>query len=107
VRLRETLRFAARFKSAIVSRTPDGWFISLTGVSDHVVPAAISQKVGRLDQCTAFLALIIARSERGRAGRLHARIAHVGREVLPKLTTSLVDCFKVVGISDLYSTCLA
>jgi hypothetical protein len=47
VRMRGSLRFAATVKSAILSRTADRWFVSLTLESDHSRLAKAKQSMRR------------------------------------------------------------
>jgi putative transposase len=49
VKMREALRFVGKIKSAIVSRTADRWFVSLTVEVDHVPPVRENQAVGGCD----------------------------------------------------------
>ena len=49
VKMREALRFDGKIKSAVVSRTADRWFISLTVEIEHVAPIRENQAVVGVD----------------------------------------------------------
>jgi putative transposase len=49
VKMREALRFKGKIISAVVSRTPDRWFVSLTVEVDHPISIGESQAVGGVD----------------------------------------------------------
>jgi putative transposase len=49
VKMREPLRFCARVKSAVVSRTADRWFVSLSVEIEHVPPIRENQAVVGVD----------------------------------------------------------
>ena len=49
VKMREALRFDGNIKSAVVSRTADRWFVSLTVEMEHVTPIRENQAVVGVD----------------------------------------------------------
>jgi putative transposase len=49
IRMREELRFKGNIKSAVVSRTADRWFVSLSVEVDYVPPVRENQAVGGVD----------------------------------------------------------
>ena len=49
VKMREALRFAGKVKSAVVSRTADRWFVSLSVEIEHVAPVHENQAVVGVD----------------------------------------------------------
>jgi putative transposase len=56
VRMREPLRFNGNVKSAVVSRTADRWFVSLTVEIEHVTPVRENQAAGGVDLGVSSLA---------------------------------------------------
>ena len=58
VRMHEPLRFNGKVLSAVVSRTADRWFISLTVEIEHQTPVRESQAVGGVDLGVSSLATI-------------------------------------------------
>jgi putative transposase len=120
VKMRETLRFKGKIISAVVSRTPDRWFVSLTVEVDHPISIGESQAVGGVDLGITRLASLndgasfdgskalrrnLGSANRRKAkaimARLHARIAQIRQDGLHKLTTALVQRFTLIGIEDL------
>lgn len=49
VKMRESLRFVGKIKSAVVSRTADRWFVSLTVAIEHTPPNRENQAVVGVD----------------------------------------------------------
>jgi putative transposase len=49
VKMREAVRFNGKIKSAIVSRTADRWFVSLSVEVDHTIPVRETQVAGGVD----------------------------------------------------------
>ena len=47
--MRESLRFVGKIKSAVVSRTADRWFVSLTVEIEHTPPNRENQAVVGVD----------------------------------------------------------
>lgn len=58
VRMREAVRFVGKIKSAIVSRTADRWFVSLSVDVDHTSPVRETQTVGGVDLGVKALATL-------------------------------------------------
>lgn len=58
VRMREPLRFSGKVMSAVVSRTADKWFVSLTVESPDSIPVRENQAVGGVDLGVKALATI-------------------------------------------------
>jgi putative transposase len=58
VRMRETVRFAGKIKSAIVSRVADRWFVSLSIEVDHIPPVRENQVAGGIDLGVKALATL-------------------------------------------------
>src|SRR5712691_4984404 len=58
VRMHEPLRFNGKVQSAVVSRTADRWFVSLTVEIEHQTPVRESQEVGGVDLGVSSLATI-------------------------------------------------
>ena len=56
IKMREKLRFEGKIKSAVVSRTADRWFISLSVEVDYVPPVRENQTVGGVDLGVKVLA---------------------------------------------------
>jgi putative transposase len=56
VRMREPLRFNGNVKSAVVSRTADRWFVSLTVEMEHITPVRENQAAGGVDLGVSSLA---------------------------------------------------
>ena len=56
VRMREPLRFNGNVKSAVVSRTADRWFVSLTVEIEHLTPVRENQAAGGVDLGVSSLA---------------------------------------------------
>ncbi len=54
--MREPLRFNGNVKSAVVSRTADRWFVSLTVEMEHVTPVRENQAAGGVDLGVSSLA---------------------------------------------------
>jgi hypothetical protein len=71
VRMQGSLRFAATAKSAILSRTADRWFVSLTLESDHVVPAARKPSSRCVDLGVKAPASIRQRHRRAKGALVH------------------------------------
>lgn len=58
VKTRETLRFQGQIKSAVVSRTADRWFVSLSVEVDHMPPVRETQVAGGVDLGVKALATL-------------------------------------------------
>jgi putative transposase len=58
VKMREALRFCGNVKSAVVSRTADRWFVSLSVEIDHVPPVRENQAVVGVDLGIKALAIL-------------------------------------------------
>jgi putative transposase len=58
VRMREPLRFNGKIQSAVVSRTADRWFVSLTVEIDHATPVRENQAAGGVDLGVSSLATL-------------------------------------------------
>jgi putative transposase len=58
VKMREVVRFAGKIKSAIVSRTADRWFVSLSIEVDHTIPVGETQVAGGVDLGVKALATL-------------------------------------------------
>jgi putative transposase len=58
IKMREAVRFVGNIKSAIVSRTADRWFVSLSIEVDHVPPVRETQVVGGVDLGVKTLATL-------------------------------------------------
>jgi len=58
VKMREALRFVGNIKSAIVSRTADRWFVSLSVEVDYVLPVRETQTAGGVDLGVKALATL-------------------------------------------------
>jgi putative transposase len=56
IKMREKLRFEGKIKSAVVSRTADRWFVSLSVEVDYVLPVRENQTVGGVDLGVKVLA---------------------------------------------------
>ncbi len=58
VKMRESLRFSGKVKSAVVSRTADRWFVSLHVEMDHATPIRENQAAGGVDLGVSNLATL-------------------------------------------------
>lgn len=58
VKMREAVRFNGKIKSAIVSRTADRWFVSLSVEVDHTIPVRETQVAGGVDLGVKALATL-------------------------------------------------
>jgi putative transposase len=58
IKMRESVRFVGRIKSAIVSRTADRWFVSLSVEVDHMPPVRKTQVAGGVDLGVKALATL-------------------------------------------------
>ena len=58
VKMREAVRFDGKIKSAIVSRTADRWFVSLSVEVDHTIPVRETQAAGGVDLGVKALATL-------------------------------------------------
>ena len=58
VKMREAIRFNGKIKSAIVSRTADRWFVSLSVEVDYVLPVRETQTAGGVDLGVKALATL-------------------------------------------------
>ena len=58
VKMREAVRFDGKIMGAVVSRTADRWFVSLTVNVDHVTPVRETQTVGGVDLGVKALATL-------------------------------------------------
>lgn len=58
VKMREAIRFNGKIKSAIVSRTADRWFVSLSVEVDHTIPTRETQVAGGVDLGVKTLATL-------------------------------------------------
>jgi putative transposase len=56
--MREAVRFNGKIKSAIVSRTADRWFVSLSVEVDHTIPVRETQVAGGVDLGVKALATL-------------------------------------------------
>ncbi len=131
VRMRETLRFTGKIMSATISRVANRWFVSITVDTQDLphLPKAENQGVVGVDLGISALAtlstgetpvpgpkahkMLLKRLQRlskcsrnrqkakNKLAKLHARISHIRKDALHKLTSDLTRRFDTIGIEGL------